>query len=105
MRVKNINGAGNATCRCGSWLLHWARYSGRALPRCCSVRNCIERPVAGALVQIDHEGESGWYIVPLCIWHNATRNGTIDLSDHVVLVSADVAETCRKPAQRVVAMA
>ncbi len=95
MRVKNINAAGAGTCRCGSWLLHWVNYSGRALPRCCSARNCIEKPVAAAHVQLDLDGDDQWYIVPLCSWHNARRNATVDLSEHAVLVPAKVSETGR----------
>ncbi len=101
MRVKNINGGDGGACRCGSWLLHWVNYSGRALPRCCSARTCIEKPVAGAHVQLDLDGCDKWYIVPLCTWHNARRNGTIELSEHAVLVPADAGETCGQRLLRV----
>jgi hypothetical protein len=91
MRVKNINGASDRNCRLGSWLLHWAYFSQRPLPPCCSARNCISRPAAGALVQLDVDGDETWYVVPLCSWHNAHCDGTMDLADRAVLVRADAA--------------
>ncbi len=100
MRVKNINGASDQNCGCGSWLLHWAFFSQRALPACCSARNCIQRPAAGALVQLDVQGDETWYVVPLCTWHNALSNGTMDLSDHAVLVPADKAAVGRTSMSR-----
>ena len=30
MKVKNLNGTSQRTCKCGSWLKHWEKFSGRS---------------------------------------------------------------------------
>lgn len=94
MKAKNINGMGQDTCACGSWLDHWKRYGDQALPRYCTEAKCMDAPEVGALIQKDDSSDSGWYIVPLCRAHNAEKGGSLNVSDAVQLVPADVGITC-----------
>jgi hypothetical protein len=96
MKVKNINGTSDNTCKCGSWLEHWKNFSGQLLPSYCPEQSCTKKPEVGAHVQKDNSTDSSWYIVPLCTTHNAEYGKSIDISDSTKLVSANVAETCGK---------
>lgn len=96
MKVKNINGTSEQICKCGSWIEHWKRFSGRALPTLCPEVLCMERDMVGAHVQRDVPGDNSWYIVPLCAKHNAMKGEALTVSDHIKLVSANVAATCGK---------
>lgn len=94
MQVTNIDGTSDNTCRCGSWLDHWKRFSGQRAPTLCPEVRCTEAPEVGAHVQ--KVGSADWYIVPLCKTHNAARGQTISISDSIPLVSANVSQTCGK---------
>lgn len=96
MRVKNINGTSDNTCKCGSWLQHWENYSGQKLPDYCPEVNCINKPAVGAHVQKDSYTDRDWYIIPLCHTHNSKAGETITVSDNIKLVSANVSKTCGK---------
>ena len=96
MKVKNINGTSDNTCKCGSWLEHWEQFSGQDLPKDCPVENCHQTPEVGAHVQKDGEPGSSWYIVPLCKTHNGETKKSLTISDDVLLVSANVGITCGK---------
>ena len=96
MKVKNINGTSQNTCKCGSWLDHWKNFSGQSLSNYCSEKNCTEKPGVGAHVQKDSYADSNWYIVPLCKTHNGETGKSLDIVDSVKLVSANVSETCDK---------
>jgi hypothetical protein len=96
MRVTNINDTSQNTCKCGSWLNHWIKFSGQGLPRWCSERSCIKAPEVGAHVQKDGYVDMGWYIVPLCDEHNRQTGKSLGLVDGVTLVSANVSQTCGK---------
>lgn len=96
MRVNNINGTSQNTCKCGSWLDHWKNFSGQPLPTHCPESSCIRKPEVGAHVQKDSVIDKGWYIVPLCKTHNSETNKSLTISDSVKLVSANVSETCDK---------
>ncbi|MCX7716639.1 MAG: hypothetical protein N2Z73_04410 [Endomicrobia bacterium] len=96
MKVKNINGTTQNICKCGSWLKHWENYSKQALPSTCPVENCKQRPEVGAHIQKDSLFDNKWYILPLCKTHNSYTRKTIVVSDSIVLVSANVSETCGK---------
>ena len=50
----------------------------------------------GAHVQRGNSGDSNWYIVPLCATHNGKKGQSLDISDSVKLVSANVSKTCGK---------
>ena len=76
MKVKNINGTSDNTCKCGSWLDHWKKFSGQSLPTYCPETKCIQKPEVGAHVQKDSSTDSSWYIVPFCKTHNG-GNGQV----------------------------
>jgi len=96
MRVSNINGISDNACKCGSWLGHWKKFSGQSLTTFCPQVTCVQRAAVGAHVQKDNSGDSSWYIVPLCPTHNGKKGKSLDISDNVNLVSANVSETCGK---------
>jgi hypothetical protein len=95
MKVTNINGTSDNSCRCGSWLDHWKNFSGQALPNYCPEKSCTNKPEVGAHIQKDSTYNKNWYIVPLCKSCNAETNGSLEISDSIALVSANVNETCR----------
>jgi len=94
MRVKNINGTSQRTCKCGSWLEHWRNYSGQSIPTYCPEKACINKPEVGAHVQKDSSTDRSWYIVPLCKTHNSKTGQSLELVDSIRLASANVASTC-----------
>lgn len=96
MKVKNINGTSQSTCKCGSWLKHWENFSGQSLPKWCSEAKCIQKPEVGAHVQKDDITDQDWYIVPLCSTHNNKKGESIDIINSVTLASANVSKTCGK---------
>ena len=92
-KVKNINGTTDNTCKCGSWLKHWEKFSGKT-PNYCSEKNCTQKDLVGAHVQ-KTTSDMNWYIIPLCKAHNATM-GELEIVDSTVFVSANKNETCNK---------
>jgi hypothetical protein len=96
MKVKNINGTSDNTCKCGSWLEHWKKFGGGLLLTYCPVTKCYEKAEVGAHVQKDSSYDTNWYIVPLCKTHNGEKGKSLDIDNSVVLVSANVSETCGK---------
>jgi len=96
MKVKNINGTSGKTCKCGSWLDHWKKFSGQPLSKWCSEKNCTQKPEVGAHVQKDSSVDDNWYIVPFCYTHNGETGKSLEIVDSVELVSANVSETCGK---------
>lgn len=96
MKVRNINGTSQNTCGCGSWFKHWEKFSGQSIPKYCPVDKCIEKELVGAHVQRENFFDNNWYIVPLCSAHNGERGKSLDISDYIKLVSANVSETCDK---------
>lgn len=96
MKVNNVNGTTDSTCRCGSWLEHWKKFRGGMLPTSCSERTCTKNPEVGAHVQKDSASDKGWYIVPLCKDHNGQTGKSLDIMDSTTLVSASVSQTCGK---------
>lgn len=94
MKVKNINGTSQNTCKCGSWLDHWKNFSGQTLPSYCPEERCLGKPEVGAHVQKDNSSDASWYIIPLCKSCNAKTGQTLTISDSMTLVSANVSRTC-----------
>jgi len=94
MKVRNINGTSQNTCKCGSWLQHWKNFSGQSLPSSCPVQNCFNTPNVGAHVQKDSSTDESWYIIPLCSTHNVQTGASLTVSDSIALVSANVSRTC-----------
>jgi hypothetical protein len=94
MRIRNINGTSQNTCKCGSWLNHWKKFSGQAVPSYCPAKNCPEEEMVGAHVQKDNSNDNNWYIFPLCKKHNTATGQSLEVSDTYKLVSANVSQTC-----------
>lgn len=68
MEALNLNGTTGA-CRCGTWLNHWLNYSGRQLPKQCSVSGCTREDLVGGHVKIRRASTptgGTHYIVPIC---------------------------------------
>jgi hypothetical protein len=95
MRVKNLNGTSDNTCKCGSWLKHWKNFSGQTLSSYCSEKSCTSKPEVGAHVQKENSFDTNWYIIPLCDEHNKKTWGSLEIVDSVALVSANVSNTCK----------
>ncbi len=95
MLVQNLNGTGDISCHCSSWLDHWEKYnpSGR-YALFCAARDCNNIAKVGAHVKKYRSADMHRYIVPLCHECNQ-RAGSIDIGD-TPLASANVAETCGK---------
>lgn len=91
-RIKNINGAGDRACQCGSWLAHWQRLSGRRAAICAEV-NCEAAACAGALVMKDDGGDN-WFVIPLCREHNALTGQELEVVDAATMVSAETGAAC-----------
>jgi len=96
MKVNNINGTTDNTCKCGSWLNHWKKFSGQLLPTFCPEKSCLNKPELGAHVRKDVSTDKSWYIVPLCAKHNGETGKSLDISDGTTLVSGNVSQTCGK---------
>jgi hypothetical protein len=96
MKVVNINGTSQNTCKCGSWLEHWKKFSGQTISKWCSEEKCIKAPEVGAHVQKDSSTDKSWYIVPLCNDHNGQTGKALTLVESVTLVSANISLTCGK---------
>jgi hypothetical protein len=95
MKVKNINGRRQNSCKCGTWLDHWMKISGWPLPQYCAASTCMAQPQLGAHVQLENETEGYWYIIPLCLKHS-TNTPLLEIDDSTVFVSAHVNENCAK---------
>ena len=94
MKIKNINGTSDTTCKCGSWLKHWEKFSGYTITFC-PEKSCLKKDLVGAHVKKATGNDNKWYIVPLCSAHNKST-GEIEISDSTTLVSANKSETSEK---------
>jgi hypothetical protein len=94
MRVKNLNGTTQRTCKCGSWLKHWENFGG-CFATICSVDGCNNDAEVGGHVQ-KVGSDNKWYIIPLCKSCNNKRGEELEIDDNTELVSANVSETCEK---------
>lgn len=95
MKLRNINGTSDTTCRCGSWLAHWKRFSGQSTHHC-PADGCIRSDLVGAHVQKGGAStDQTWYIFPLCTAHNQ-YTGELEVSDVYLLVPANKSETCER---------
>lgn len=91
-RVKNVNGISSITCKCGCWLNHWERYSGKTA-NYCAEQKCIEEDVVGACVRKVNSSDQNLYIVPLCKIHNVSKS---ELDIVGTLVTANREVTCEE---------
>lgn len=96
MKVKNLNGTSDNTCKCGSWIKHWEKFSGKSTPTYCCVNSCTGKDLVGGHVQKDSSTDKSWYIIPICKTCNGKQGEDLDISDTTVLVSANQSETCDK---------
>lgn len=98
MKVKNINGTSDNSCKCGTWLKHWEKYNtgSQSIPIYCREVSCMGKPEVGAHVQKADSTDTSWYIVPLCSAHNAKKGESITLMEGTALASANVSQTCGK---------
>jgi hypothetical protein len=96
VKVNNVNGTTDNTCRCNSWLEHWINFGGETLPTYCPEAKCISRPEVGAHVQADSLSDLNWYIVPLCKLHNSRKGESLEILDSTKLIPANVSKTCGK---------
>ncbi len=87
MRVKNLNQAAQKKCSSGSWLALWERISGQNA-FLCFVKDCINRPSVGGLVQKDSPTDGDWYVVPLCNDCSKSTGRDLEIWDQANLVSA-----------------
>ena len=95
MKIRNINGTSQNTCKCGSWLKHWEKFSGQKATYC-PASTCTKKDLVGAHVQKGGGSkDQNWYIYPLCGIHNKHK-GELEVSDSYKLVSANKKETCEK---------
>lgn len=94
MTIRNINGTSDSTCKCGSWLDHWRKFSGQQVPAYCPADKCYEKTEVGAHVQKDDSSDHSWYIYPLCKKCNAKTWQSLTVNDAYRLVSANVSQTC-----------
>lgn len=88
MKVKNLNGTSGNTCtKCGTWLAHWEKNSGKDAKTCCC-KGCSNAAIVGAHVQKDTD-DMHWYIIPLCKECNKKSSAdTFELNKDSILVSA-----------------
>ena len=94
MKVNNVNGTSERTCRCGSWLDHWKKFSNQSGFTYCAVDGCNKKSDVGAHVQKDSLYDKKWYIIPFCREHNGETGKSLTIIDTLVLVPANVSETC-----------
>ncbi|HDU8491122.1 TPA: hypothetical protein RG418_002112 [Aeromonas hydrophila] len=92
MKVKNIKGTSDNTCKCGSWLKHWEKYSDTKAGLCVE-KGCMSEATVGAHVRKDSTTDQSWYIIPLCDSHNKEAD-EMELFGTPTLVSANVSKTC-----------
>ncbi len=96
MKIRNINGTSQTTCKCGSWLKHWEKFSGQSVTYCpISSPNCLHTDLVGAHVQKADSTDNKWYIYPLFSAHNQST-GTLEVNESYKFVSANKKETCEK---------
>jgi hypothetical protein len=94
VNVKNIIGTSDNDCKCGSWLKHWVKFSGKTASYC-SAYGCMKKTdLLGAHVQ-KTTIDMNWYIIPFCNDHNKIK-GELQVSDSTVFVSANKSNTCEK---------
>jgi len=96
MKLKNLKGTSDNTCKCDSWLDHWIKFNedgDDALPNYCGEKSCTSKPQVGAHVIKVNSKDDKWYIVPLCKKHNK-EDETFELFSNVSLAPANVKATC-----------
>jgi len=93
MRVINVRGTNECTCKCGSWLKHWERFTELEIPEFCPIEHCLVKGLVGAHVRKAESDDDRRYIVPLCDKHNKAT-GILTIPDWCDLAPANVQRTC-----------
>jgi hypothetical protein len=93
-KVKIVSGTTGKSCSCGSWLERWENFSNEKAILC-SAKLCLETQLVGVHVKKMHSTNSAQYIIPICPYHNKLER-VFEISDNIILVSADPKETCGK---------
>jgi len=88
--VKNLNGTGDLTCRCDSWLAHWENFTHKQALLCSAV-GCIHPAEYGGHVIKQNNPDNSHYIIPLC--PKCNKRADVFQTD-AELVSANVQRTC-----------
>jgi len=92
IRVKNLKGTSELSCKCGTWLRHWERRTGRDAAICLVVPCKQQSDLVGAHVIKVGSKDKNRYIVPMCQAHNMSEQ---DLRvDDKALAPANKQSTC-----------
>lgn len=91
---------------CGSWIDHWKRISGKAVPTPgnCAIQGCTGRTKDGKLARIEGchvtikgHADQRVFIAPICQCCNQKENGAeLVLTRPMTLVWSNVQDTCGK---------
>jgi hypothetical protein len=95
MLVKNLNGTSQDQnkCKCFNWYAHWQKFSGRTANGC-AVIGCSGTDLVDGYVQRDDPSDPSWYVIPICKACSGKKWQSLNITDQVKLVSANVSETC-----------
>ncbi len=85
MRVTNLNASRPIVDVSTAWLAYWEKMRGQNA-YLCSVKECINRPSVGGLVQKKGQVDDSWYVVPLCKDCNNKTGQDLDIWDQATLV-------------------
>ena len=96
--VINVDGTSGRKCKCTTgvktWLAHWERGTGLALPLKCCAKYCGTVVEVGAHVKELSDKTIIW-IIPFCQYHNKRPSSEmIELKDGVTLCGAAVKIDC-----------
>ena len=94
MKVRNVPGTSNRSCKCVSWIDHWHKFSPGAAT-ICKAKGCSRSDIVGAHVKKCNSPDNSEYIVPFCKFHNK-QEGCIEINDFVSLAPANQNFTCRQ---------
>lgn len=91
--VSNVVGTSGRKCSCltrpNTWLSHWERGTGLALPEKCCAKSCANYVEVGAHVRLHGSDARTVWIVPFCQKHNKRPvTKAIELKWGVVLCGA-----------------
>jgi len=97
VKIKNVNGTADRSCKCDSWLEHWEIFSNKTTSSC-SVSGCTNNATLGAHVTRpaakNEDYKTHPYIVPMCSSHNGMHGEEFRTKENTTFVWANVAETC-----------
>lgn len=95
MKVKNLNGTSNKSCKCGSWTKHWESYAEATYwPQRCCVKGCDTPPQVGAHIKKVGVGDNKHYILLMCRAHNNAFGAVLEVESYVKFAHANIRATC-----------